>query len=72
MHYKDLKRATIGDRVGFRPRPGDAGDPADGTIEDFSPSKHKCTVLWDDGERSVVTDASYDRIQLLTHGGKPT
>jgi hypothetical protein len=65
MNYRDLKRAKIGDRVAFKPLPGDAGDYAEGTIESFSPSKNKCAVIWDDGEKSQVTDASYDRIELL-------
>lgn len=65
MNYKDLKRAKIGDRVAFKPLPDDAGSYAEGTITDFSPSKNKCTVLWDDGERGIVTDASYDRIHLM-------
>jgi hypothetical protein len=65
MNYRDLKRAKIGDRVAFKPLPGDAGEYAEGTIESFSPSKNKCAVLWDDGERSQINDASYDRIELL-------
>lgn len=65
MNYRDLKRAKIGDRVAFKPLPDDAGEYAEGTITDFSPSKNKCAVLWDDGEQSQVTDASYDRIHLL-------
>lgn len=65
MNYRELKRANIGDRVAFRPLPGEAGEYAEGTITAFSPSKNKCSVRWDDGEESTVTDASYDRIHLL-------
>lgn len=72
MNYRDLKQAKIGDRVAFKPLDGDAGEYAEGTITDFSPSKNKCAVLWDDGETSQVTDASYDRIQLLTPATKLT
>lgn len=64
MKTSHMKKAAIGDRVAFKPLPGDAGDYAEGTIESFSPSKNKCQVIWDDGERSTVTDASYDRISL--------
>jgi hypothetical protein len=65
MNYRELKKAKVGDRVAFKPLPGDAGEYAEGTITGFSPSKHKCTVEWSDGETSTVTDASYDRIELL-------
>jgi hypothetical protein len=65
MNYRDLKRAKIGDRVAFRPLPGDAGEYAEGTITSFSPSKNKATIQWEDGEVSQINDASYDRIELL-------
>lgn len=68
MNHKDLKRAKIGDRVSFRPLPGDAGEYAEGTIQSFTPSKNRCYVVWDDAEEGVVTDASYDRIHLLKPG----
>jgi nucleoid-associated protein YgaU len=69
MNYRELKKANVGDRVAFKPLPGDAGEYAEGTITGFSPSKHKCTVEWSDGETSTVTDASYDRIHLLPPAG---
>lgn len=66
MNYREIKRAKAGDRVAFKPLPGDAGEYAEGTIEGFSPSKNKCSVRWDDGEKSTVSDASYDRIHLIS------
>jgi hypothetical protein len=65
MKYRELKKAKVGDRVAFRPLPGDAGEPAEGTILDFSPSKNKATIRWDDGEISIINDAGYDRIHLI-------
>jgi hypothetical protein len=65
MNYREIKAAKIGDKVAFKPLDGDSGEYCEGTITGFSPSKHKCEVLWDDGECSQVTDASYDRIHLL-------
>jgi hypothetical protein len=72
MNYRDLKKATIGDRVCFKPLPNDAEHYAEGTITHFSPSKNKCSVTWDDGTTGVVTDASYDRIHLLKLEQKET
>jgi hypothetical protein len=65
MNYRELKKANVGDRVAFKPLPGDAGEYAEGTITGFSPSKHKATVQWDDGEVSQINDASYDRLHLI-------
>lgn len=66
MNYRDMKRAKIGDRVAFKPLAHDDGEYAEGTIVEFSPSHRKCTVVFDDGLRSEITEASYDRIHLLT------
>ena len=65
MKYHELKRAKVGDKVEFRPLEHDAGEPATGTITGFSPSKHKATVEWEDGEISQINTAEYDRIHLI-------
>jgi hypothetical protein len=65
MNYRDLKRASIGDRVAFRPLEHDAGEYAEGTITGFSPSKHKATVEWEDGAVSKINEDTYDRIHLI-------
>jgi hypothetical protein len=65
------KRVKIGDRVEYRPLPGDAGERGLGTIVRLGGTRegiNEVTIRWDDGEETIVAwqpDWTYTRIHMV-------